>query len=274
MTIAYGPLEGDNTPDSGKNILRKSTHAVTPVECYQDEEERAINHKDRLWIPWSLRIWTLIALICFFTLSIVVLEVLSYLSQHKNGLSKQNQSRRYLWNYGPCAVFFLVASVWHRLKYRTQQLMPWRTMAGGPAAASHSLLLDYISPWNISSFFRSLKNGHLGVTLVLMGSLLIKIVIIASTGLFSIRTKVVDESYSSVRLAEQFKGNLNMSKTSARDAWTGLKNGVEFVWPTFGSIPRNNGESHNTGIHDPQNQVLSVPLRYWEQYHQSSDFRN
>lgn len=248
MTIAYGPIEGDDTPDSGQNLLKKSTHAVTPVELYQDDEERAINHKDRLWTPWSLRIWTLIALVCFFSLSIATLEILSYVSKHQSGVSKQSQSMRYLWTYGPCAVFFLVAAIWHQIKYRTQQLMPWRTMAGGPAAASHSLLLDYISPWNITSFFKSLRTGHLGITLVLLGSLLIKVVIIASTGLFSIRTKVVNQSYARVQLLEQFAGHLDMNKIGTGDAWMGLKNGSELVWPTFGSLPRSNGESNNTAI--------------------------
>ncbi|KAE9966649.1 hypothetical protein BLS_006877 [Venturia inaequalis] len=244
MTIAYGPLEGDDTPDSGRNILTKSTHAVTTVESHQDDD------KDCLWTPWSLQIWTLIALLCFFSLSIVVLEVLSYVSQHMDGLSKQGQSRRYLWTYGPCAVFFLVAAVWHQIKYRTQQLMPWRTLARGPAAASHSLMLDYISPWNVTSLFKSLKFGHFGVTLVLLGSLLIKIVIIASTGLFSIRTKSISESYTHVRLMEQFGGDLNMSRISVGDAWTGLQNGSEFVWPTFGSIPTNNDTQNVTDIVD------------------------
>jgi hypothetical protein len=248
MTLAYGPVEGDDTPDSRRNLLQKSAHATTPVEQYQDEEERATNHTDRLWTPWSLRIWTLIALILFFVLSIIVLEILSYFSKHRSGLSTQSQSKRYLWTYGPCAIFFVAAAVWHQVKYHTQQLMPWRTMAGGPAAASHSLLLDYISPWSINSFFKSLRTGHPGIALVVLGSFLIKVVIIASTGLLSIQSMVVTQENAPVRLLEQFGGNLDAGKISTGDAWMGLSNGSDskinnnLVWPHFQSLTETNSE--------------------------------
>ncbi|QDS75113.1 hypothetical protein FKW77_007352 [Venturia effusa] len=250
MTIAYGPLEGDDTPDAGRNILKKSTHAVTPVEFYREDDERAINHKDRLWTPWTLRRWTLVALICFFSLSIVALEILSYVSKHQNGLSEQSQSRRFLWSYGPCAVFLLVAAVWHQIRYRTQQLMPWRTMAGGPTAASHSLLLDYVSSWGIISLFKSLRNGHLGVTLVILGSFLTKIVIAASTGLFSIQTRAVDRRYAPLQIMEQFGGTLDIDKISTSDAWVGLRNGSGLAWPTFGPTVRSNGTQNVTDTID------------------------
>jgi hypothetical protein len=233
LTITYGPLEGDDTLESGRNLLQKSAHATTPVEQYQDEEERAINHKDRLWTPWSLRPWTLIILLLSFVLSIVVLEILSYLSRHHSGLSTQIQSRRYLWTYGPCAVFFLVAAIWHSVKYRTQQLMPWRSMAEGPTPASHGLLLDYISCWNIISFFTSVRAGHLGVSLAILGSFLLKVVIIASTGLLSIQSLVVTHNSVPVRVLEHFAGSLDLGKIGAGDAWMGLSNGSTMARQNF-----------------------------------------
>lgn len=246
ITIAYGPVEGDHTSDTGRNLLKKSNHAVTPVE--KDEEETAINHTDRLWAPWSLRLWNLIALITFFILAIVTLEILSFYSNQHDGFSKQSQSKRYLWTYGPCAIFFLVAAVWHQVKYWTQQLMPWRTMAGGPAAASHSLLLDYVSPWSIVSFFQSLRIGHLGITLALLGSFFIKVVIIASAGLLSIHTIVITQENAPLRSLNMFGGNIDLSKIDAGDAWLGLSNGSVMVWPEFQSLPTNNGESNNKTI--------------------------
>lgn len=66
------------------------------------------------------------------------------------------------------------------------QLMPWVLMSRGPTRASHAVLLDYMSDWNVICLFRSLKNKHFIVSLSVAGSFLISALTVFSTGLFSI----------------------------------------------------------------------------------------
>ena len=50
--------------------------------------------------------------------------------------------------------------------------------------AAESVLLDYLSMWNVAALFRSLRRGHFIVALTICASLLIKLMTALSTGLF------------------------------------------------------------------------------------------
>ncbi|KAH7392166.1 hypothetical protein DE146DRAFT_132725 [Phaeosphaeria sp. MPI-PUGE-AT-0046c] len=63
-------------------------------------------------------------------------------------------------------------------------MQPWEELAKHPQPATKTLLLDYVSSNPFVSFFRSLKHRHWPVTSVLIGSFLIKGLIVVSTGLF------------------------------------------------------------------------------------------
>jgi hypothetical protein len=62
-------------------------------------------------------------------------------------------------------------------------------MASKPASAEHSLLLDYVSIWNVKALFTSITAHHFHVTLAIAGTLLLQLMIIFSTGLFALEQR-------------------------------------------------------------------------------------
>lgn len=89
------------------------------------------------------------------------------------------------------SVFTIIAAFWTQVDYRTRQMQPWEILADQtPQPAAKTLLLDYVSSNPFVSFFRSLKHRHWPVTSVLLGSFLIKGLIVVSTGLFVLHPTV------------------------------------------------------------------------------------
>jgi hypothetical protein len=98
-------------------------------------------------------------------------------------------------------------------------MQPWEEMAKGPQPATKSLFLDYISSNPAISFLRSLKNRHWPVAVVLLGSLLIKVLIVVSTGLFILNHVVRPQSIPGM-MVEEFK--VNYFNSSGTDDTAGL----------------------------------------------------
>ncbi|KAE8155354.1 hypothetical protein BDV25DRAFT_146520 [Aspergillus avenaceus] len=152
-----------------------------------DSTHPSYNSKPHLWTPTALRPVTLIVFAVLFAIGIIVVEVLYSVSNRNHGLSASDPKYRYLWTYGPTAVLIIVAGCWGQVEYRTKQLIPWQSMHQTPRPASQSLLLDYVSDWNVVAFFRSLKRLHWAVALAILGTLLLKLVTVFSTGLFMLQ---------------------------------------------------------------------------------------
>jgi hypothetical protein len=64
------------------------------------------------------------------------------------------------------------------------ELLPWILMSGGYVDSEHSILLDYVSLWNVNALFKSLRNRHFLVSITVLCGLIIKLMAAASTGLF------------------------------------------------------------------------------------------
>jgi len=58
-------------------------------------------------------------------------------------------------------------------------------MSSNFASASESVSLDYISPWSIKTLVTATRKKHFLATLVINGTLLIKLATVFATGLFS-----------------------------------------------------------------------------------------
>lgn len=83
-------------------------------------------------------------------------------------------------------------------------MQPWEEMAKGPQSVANSLVLDYISPNPVVAFIRSFKNRHLPVALTLFASLLLKVLIVLSTGIFTRRLVLLPQPLSMSSM-EQFQ---------------------------------------------------------------------
>lgn len=143
------------------------------------------------WTPYHLRKPTLLAFAALFAAAALALTLLLYFSNKNTGLSTTNDGDHYFWTYGPTAVFAVISAFWAQIEYRAKQMQPWRAMAQGPQPASQSVLLDYISPWNLLTLFRAVRHSHVTVALAVLGSLLLKGLIVLSTGLFVLQNVTV-----------------------------------------------------------------------------------
>jgi hypothetical protein len=118
-------------------------------------------------------------------------------------------------------VLIVVAACWGQVEYSTKQLMPWKILTQGPAGSEQTLLLDYVSPWNVLALFASLKKRHVPVMVAISVSLLLKLTIVISTGLFLLQG--VELTYDSVPmvLADRFDGkNINSTTDEMRPPLT------------------------------------------------------
>lgn len=97
------------------------------------------------------------------------------------------ESRHYTWTYGPTAVFTIVAVFWSRVEFQAKQNAPWQSMLDEPQEPRKSVLLDYISVMQPMSLFQAVTNKHTLVAAGVACSMLLQLLIIFSTGLFSLQ---------------------------------------------------------------------------------------
>ncbi|EXJ62269.1 hypothetical protein A1O7_02702 [Cladophialophora yegresii CBS 114405] len=177
---------------------------IVPSEIIQSEEKgQTLNTH---WDPFFLRSWVLIAFAVFFSAVIAALQVVYSFSQRNHGIATSSDDHHYLWTYGPTAVFVVVTVLWRQVDYATKSLQPWANMAMGPQPAKNSLLLDYVTPLQILSFWRSLKRRHFAVSIGIGVFVLIKVITVLSTGIFSLQSVQRNDVPTSMALNNTFDG--------------------------------------------------------------------
>ena len=156
----------------------------------------------RGWCPPYLRTSVLLAFVAGYSLLAALLAGLYSFSQKHQGLTKHGERWHYISKYGPTAgrfylifneesvmllryvlVLTLFAAIWSQVEYGTKQLVAWYAMSKGPKSPKQSVLLDYLSPWNVLVLPRAISSKHYTVALSISGSLLLKLLIVLSTGI-------------------------------------------------------------------------------------------
>ncbi|KAK4222530.1 hypothetical protein QBC38DRAFT_427129 [Podospora fimiseda] len=143
------------------------------------------NERPLLWTRLFLRRPVLVVFNALFTSLMILLAVLFFLSSRDQRIAPVNNPKlHYLWVYGPTAIFTVIAALWAPVDYWTKQLIPWVLMARGSVPAETSLLVDYISPLNLVSLYRSLRRKHWMVFYAVSGTLVLQFAIVISSSLF------------------------------------------------------------------------------------------
>ncbi|RJE20089.1 hypothetical protein PHISCL_07584 [Aspergillus sclerotialis] len=135
------------------------------------------------WKPFFLSGTAALSFAVTFAAIIIGLAVLYSQSLDYNGIATTKNNLHYLWTYGPTALFTVILVYWGLLEYQAKLLAPWRAMAGSGASARDSIFLDLISPWNILVLPKAVSNKLPVPFLAITGTLLIRLLIILSTGL-------------------------------------------------------------------------------------------
>ncbi|KAF4553977.1 Hypothetical protein D9617_5g068520 [Elsinoe fawcettii] len=143
--------------------------------------------KHGLWVPFFLRRPVLFAFVAFALAILTAAEVLNARSTRDNGLAAAKPSLHYLWTFGPTAVLTILAAFWNQVDYQIRRNAPFVRMTRAKLPAQESVLLDYLSPWDPQALLSGMNKKDWQVTLSVLGSLTIRLLIVLSTGLFSLR---------------------------------------------------------------------------------------
>ncbi|KIW70606.1 hypothetical protein PV04_02862 [Phialophora macrospora] len=174
-------------------------------EIVQSEErDQSLNTH---WDPFFLRTWVLVAFAVFFAAVVAALQVVYSVSQTHHGIATSSDEDHYLWTYGPTAVFVVVTVLWRQVDYAAKSIQPWANMAVRPQPAKNSLLLDYVTPLQVLSFWRSVKRRHFTVSLSIAIFVLIKVITVLSTGIFSLQTVQRHDVPTSMALNNTYDGS-------------------------------------------------------------------
>lgn len=166
------------------------------------------------WRPAYLRTRILTAFCVVFALIVVALEILIMESARNNGIASGVPGDHYLWTYGPTAFLTAVAALFSRVEYQTKMVAPWQSMSKKPATAPRSLLLDYVSQFQPFTIYGSLKNKDFIVSAATVVSVLLKIMIILSTGLITLSLTALNESEVPMFLQNSFLDDDTMLRSA------------------------------------------------------------
>jgi len=169
--------------------------------------------------------------ICFF----VLIEVLNNFSSRDQGFVDTQESSHYLWRFGPTLVLSLVAALWGQVEYQVESAMPWVELRRQPLPAEKNLLLNYRSPWSITSLFRSLKAGHFAVGVAIFGGFVLKALIVVSTGLFAAEGRSVTQS-AEFQVVDRFNFSLHRNSL-VENVVANIDPGVAFWAINTGNVP-------------------------------------
>lgn len=158
------------------------------------------------WNPLFLRRWVLVAFAIFFAAVIAALQILYSVSSQNDGVATSDSNKHYLWTYGPTAVFVLTTVLWRQVDYAAKSIQPWAEMAQKPQPAQNSLLLDYVTPFQVVALWKSLCRRHFTVSCTIVVFFLLKVATILSTGIFSLSSVQRDDVAVTMRLNNTFDG--------------------------------------------------------------------
>ena len=100
------------------------------------------------------------------------------------------------------AVLTLFTMFWNRIEYRAKALAPYFQLAKGQSPAVRSMLVDYVSTPLPISLWRSIRNRHFLVTLAITSGILLRVLIIVSTGLLSLGQVEITQAASKIRVLD------------------------------------------------------------------------
>ena len=179
-SISYiSPRESSSGQVSLEYDPRQAPHSYVPVEpIHEDDEDieepreqiqrsnsgyAPINQLPHFWRPLWLRRLVLTSFLVLFAGLLAALLLLRHYDDGGRGYGVATSTSHYVWTYLPTTVLVVLVGLWRPVDYYCKALTPWAELRKGPATASKSILLDYISPVTPVSCYRAIRNKHWAV---------------------------------------------------------------------------------------------------------------
>jgi hypothetical protein len=168
------------------------------------------------WRPFYLRRSVLASFALVFVVILVAIEVLVSVSFQRNGIVSASSDQHYLWTFGPTAILTLVAALWNRVDYQSKVVAPWVRLSQQSVPASRTLLLDYFAGLQYLVPFVACRNRDFATAATASVALLVKVMIIVSTGLLTLSWIPVHYDSDSFILLDRFVNNsTNLDRASS-----------------------------------------------------------
>ncbi|KAK3332190.1 hypothetical protein B0T19DRAFT_473137 [Cercophora scortea] len=216
------------------------------------------------WRPFYLRRSVLALFVVVFVPMLVGIEILAAVSNKDYGLATGYPNEHYLWTYGPTAFLTLVAALWNRVSYQSKLVAPWIRLSQPNVPLGRTLLLDYVSEFELFVVFKGIRNRDFLVSVTSVVSLIVKILIVISTGLITLTLTAVPYDSHPMVVQDRFvDSNSRLSRTGTL-AWyvvSGIM-GNNLTYPdgispdyAFQSVSRDAAETRFTvdGFHNSLN---------------------
>jgi hypothetical protein len=223
----HGPA-GKRNPPPPVFSQRSDNRQFVPISpIHEEDEESSIHLRDvstrqtnddegallpspgpvpPLWTPLWLKKWFLGVFALVFALFLLGMVLLWYYDKKNDGFKVKEGTSHYAWAYAPTVVVVLVLATWRLVDHSTKISMPFDALQDGPVKASESLLLDYISNFQLVSLLEAIKNSHLAVITSISGFVLLKVITVFSTGLLVLLPTTVKQTDTSIQ-ARGFSAN-------------------------------------------------------------------
>jgi Protein of unknown function (DUF3433) len=234
LTIPRRPLPPQSTIalheylNSGK--LQNSNLTIHVSDHGTQENSQWAQTRRELWSPIWLRRSTLLAFMALFAAFDASLIALWRFNKAQNGFRPTLSSNHYAWTYGPTAVLVVVLGLWRQVDYHCKIIQPWQQMRKGATNAAQSVLLDYISPLNITSFIRAVRYRHIPVAASIAGFATLKLIILFSTGLLVMTPTSVSDTFLAT-ITTKFDGS---------SFWDGISSGRSAALRIWKHVPYDN----------------------------------
>ncbi|KIW33754.1 uncharacterized protein PV07_00578 [Cladophialophora immunda] len=148
-----------------------------------------------LWTPIWLKQWFLGLFALVFAAFLIVLILLWHFDEQNDGFHVDQGTNHYAWAYTPTVIVVIVVAAWRMVDHHSKLAMPYDALQDGPIKPSESLLVDYISNFQLVSLLEAFKNSHFAVIASITGFILLKVVTVFATGLLvALPTQVAQKS--------------------------------------------------------------------------------
>ena len=216
------PASQENTSGWPRTVSNEETYRLTPVSPLRESLDRIslrddvnghggdtypekdlvvsypatnLEDKSNLWVPKWLRRRVVSVFLGWFAVAIAAIGALTQYSNVNHGIAEPPSYLFYLWTFGPSAVFTIIAAVWERVNYQSMRLTPWMKLRQSPSVDIKILSLDYQSFLAAPAvLFCALRNHHYLVAFCTLISLLLRILVVLSTGLIFLHSTPLSTS--------------------------------------------------------------------------------
>ncbi|KAJ8132865.1 hypothetical protein O1611_g763 [Lasiodiplodia mahajangana] len=178
--------------DTSAPISLTPPSALRPSRIHESDSTKSKANQSLWESPW-LNKKILFGFSTLFTLLWIGLIILWQFDAHNNGIEITLSTSHYAWTYGPTAIIATIVVVWRRVEYHCKVIQPWKEMKHHTLGASQNLLLDYVSPLQFITLYKSLRNRHWLTALGVLTFAILKLAMLFSTALL-ISTPTSDDS--------------------------------------------------------------------------------